>query len=249
MAGALDGQVALVTGGSRGIGRATAIALAAEGANVVINYTSNGDAAKVVAAECEKHGVKTLVVQADVSQVAEAQRLVKAAEEAFGKIDILVNNAGINRDRTIARMAPEDWDLVIQTDLSSAFYCTNAAVGGMRERKYGRIINISSIQGQQGAVGLANYSAAKAGMVAFTKTAARELARDNITANAVCPGYVETDMISGLSDEIRATLLSRIPLGRFGRPEEVAETVVFLCKPSGDFYTGAQLNMNGGEYM
>ena len=249
MAGALDGQVALVTGGSRGIGRATAIALAAEGANVVINYTSNADAAKAVATECEKHGVKTLVVQADVSQVAEAQRLVKAAEEAFGKVDILVNNAGINRDRTIARMAPEDWDLVIQTDLSSAFYCTNAAVGGMRERKYGRIINISSIQGQQGAVGLANYSAAKAGMVAFTKTAARELARDNITANAICPGYVETDMISGLSDEIKATLVSRIPLGRFGRPEEVAETVVFLCKPSGDFYTGAQMNMNGGEYM
>jgi NAD(P)-dependent dehydrogenase (short-subunit alcohol dehydrogenase family) len=249
MAGALDGQVALVTGGSRGIGRATAIALAAEGANVVINYTSNADAAKAVATECEKHGVKTLVVQADVSQVAEAQRLVKAAEEAFGKVDILVNNAGINRDRTIARMAPEDWDLVIQTDLSSAFYCTNAAVGGMRERKYGRIINISSIQGQQGAVGLANYSAAKAGMVAFTKTAARELARDNITANAICPGYVETDMISGLSDEIKATLISRIPLGRFGRPEEVAETVVFLCKPSGNFYTGAQMNMNGGEYM
>jgi acetoacetyl-CoA reductase len=249
MAGALDGQVALVTGGSRGIGRATAIALAAEGANVVINYTSNADAATSAAAECEKHGVKTLVVQADVSQVEDAQRLVKAAEEAFGKVDILVNNAGINRDRTIARMAPEDWDTVIQTDLSSAFYCTNAAVGGMRERKYGRIVNISSIQGQQGAVGLANYSAAKAGMIAFTKTAARELARDNITANAVCPGYVETDMISGLSDEIKQTLISRIPLGRFGRPEEVAETVVFLCKPSGAFYTGAQLNMNGGEYM
>ncbi|MEX1022209.1 MAG: 3-oxoacyl-ACP reductase FabG [Dehalococcoidia bacterium] len=249
MAGALDGQVAVVTGGSRGIGRATAIALAAEGADVVINYTSNEDAAKSAAAECEQHGVKTLVVQADVSSAEEAQRLVKAAEEAFGKVDILINNAGINRDKTIARMAVEDWDKVIQTDLSSAFYCTNAAVGGMRERKHGRIVNISSIQGQQGAVGLANYSAAKAGMIAFTKTAARELARDNITANAVCPGYVETDMIAGLADEMKQTLISRIPLGRFATPDEVAQTVVFLCKPSGAFYTGAQLNMNGGEYM
>ncbi len=247
--GALDGQVALVTGASRGIGRATAIALAAEGANVIINYTSNEDAAKATAADCEKHGVKTLVVQADVSKAEEAQRLVKAGEEAFEKIDIVVNNAGINRDKTVARMAPEDWDLVIQTDLSSAFYVTNAAVGGMRTRKYGRIVQISSIQGQQGAVGLSNYAAAKAGMVAFTKSAARELARDNITVNAVCPGYVDTDMVSGLSDEIRQTLISRIPLGRFATPEEVAETVVFLVKPSGNFYTGAQLNLNGGEYM
>ncbi|MCK9485879.1 MAG: 3-oxoacyl-ACP reductase FabG [Dehalococcoidia bacterium] len=247
--GALDGQVALVTGGSRGIGRATAIALAEEGANVVINYTSNEDAAKATAAACEQHGVQTLVVQADVANVEDAQRLVKAAEEQFEKIDILVNNAGINRDKTVARMAPEDWDAVVQTDLSSAFYVTNAAVGGMRTRKYGRIIQISSIQGQQGAVGLSNYAAAKGGMIAFTKSAARELARDNITVNAICPGYVETDMISGLSDEVKQTLLSRIPLGRFGRPEEVAQTVVFLAKPSGDFYTGAQLNLNGGEYM
>ena len=249
MAGALDGQVAVVTGGSRGIGRATANALAAEGASVVINYTSNEEAAKAAAAECEAHGAKTLVVQADVSNAEDAQRLIKVAEEAFGKIDILVNNAGINRDRTIARMAVEDWDTVIQTDLSSAFYCTNAAVGGMRERKYGRIINISSIQGQQGAVGLANYSSAKAGLIAFTKTAARELARDNITANAVCPGFIETDMISGLSDEIKAGLISQIPLGRFGTADEVADTVVFLCKPSGAYYTGAQMNMNGGQYM
>jgi NAD(P)-dependent dehydrogenase (short-subunit alcohol dehydrogenase family) len=249
MAGVLDGQVAVVTGGSRGIGRACALALAANGANVVINYTSNEDAAKSTAAEAEKSGVKTLVVQADVSKPEEAQRLIKAAEEAFGKIDILVNNAGISRDRTIARMSVEEWDTVIETDLSSAFYCTNAAVGGMRERKYGRIVNISSIQGQQGAVGLANYSAAKAGLIAFTKSAARELARDKITVNAVCPGYVETDLISGLSDEIKATLIARIPLGRFGTPEEVAATVAFLVKPEGAFYTGAQLNLNGGEYM
>lgn len=247
--GALDGQVALVTGGSRGIGRATAIALAAEGANVVINYTSNEEAAKATAAECEQHGVQTLVVQADVSRVEDAQRLVKAAEEQFEKVDILVNNAGISRDKTVARMSPEDWDTVIQTDLSSAFYVTNAAVGGMRTRKYGRIIQISSIQGQQGAIGLSNYASAKAGMIAFTKSAARELARDNITVNAVCPGYVDTDLVSGLPDETRQMLISRIPLGRFATPEEVAETVLFLVKPTGNFYTGAQLNLNGGEYM
>ncbi len=247
--GALDGQVALVTGGSRGIGRAIAIALAGEGADVVINYTANEDAAKATAAECEQHGVKTLVVQADVSKVEDAQRLVKTAEDQFEKIDILVNNAGISRDKTVARMAPEDWDAVIQTDLSSAFYITNAAVGGMRTRKYGRIVNISSIQGQQGAIGLSNYSSAKAGLIAFTKSAARELARDNITVNAVCPGYVETELLSGLSDEMKQTLISRIPMGRFGTPEEVAETVLFLVKPSGNFYTGAQMNLNGGEYM
>ena len=249
MAGALDGQVAVITGGSRGIGRACAIALAGEGANVVINYTSNEDAAKATAAECEQAGVKTLVVRADVSRPEEAQALIKAAEEEFGQIDILVNNAGISRDRTIARMSVEEWDTVIQTDLSSAFYCTNAAVGGMRQRKYGRIINMASIQGQQGAVGLANYSAAKAGLIAFTKSAARELARDQITVNAICPGYVETDMISGVSDEIRQMLLSRIPLGRFGKAEEIAATVLLLCKPEGAFYTGAQMNPNGGEYM
>src|SRR5690606_19121790 len=161
MAGALQGQVAVVTGGSRGIGRACAIALANEGADVVINYTSNEDAAKAVAAECEKAGGKTLVYKADVSEASESQALIKAAEEAFGKVDILINNAGINRDKTIQRMSVEEWDDVIETDLSSIFYLTNAVVGGMRERNYGRIVNMSSVIGQMGNMGQANYSAAK----------------------------------------------------------------------------------------
>ena len=249
MAGALQGQVAVVTGGSRGIGRACAIALANEGADVVINYTSNEDAAKSAAAECEKAGVKTLIVKADVSNAAEAQALIKAAEDTFGKVDLLINNAGINRDKTIQRMSVEEWDTVVQTDLSSIFYLTNAALGGMRERNYGRIVNMSSIIGQMGNMGQANYAAAKAGMIAFTKTAAKELARFNITVNAVCPGFIETDMVSALSDDIKEALIKQIPLGRFGTAEEVADTVAFICKPAGAWYTGAQSSMNGGQYM
>ncbi|MPZ98155.1 MAG: SDR family oxidoreductase [Dehalococcoidia bacterium] len=248
MAGALDGQVAVVTGASRGIGRACALELARHGASVVINYTSNEEAANSAKQEIEALGAKALVVQADVSKAEDAQGLIKAAEDEFGKVDILVNNAGINRDRTVARMSPEEWDAVISTDLSSMFYCTNAAVGGMRERNFGRIINMASVIGQMGNVGQGNYAAAKAGMIAFTKTAARELARNNITVNAVCPGFIETDMVSALSDEIRANLIAQIPLGRFGTAEEVAATVRFLCT-EGSFYTGAQMNLNGGQHM
>jgi acetoacetyl-CoA reductase len=249
MAGALEGQVAVVTGASRGIGRACAVALAREGAAVVINYTSNEEAANDCKAEVEAAGAQALVVQADVSRAEDAQRLIQTAEEAFGRVDILVNNAGINRDRTIQRMSVEEWDGVIETDLSSMFYCTNAVVGGMRERNYGRIINMASIIGQMGNVGQANYAAAKGGMIAFTKSAAKELARFNITVNAVCPGFIETDMVTALSEEVKQALIQQIPLGRFGTAEEVAESVVFLCKPSGAFYTGSQLSLNGGQYM
>ena len=248
MAGALDGQVAVVTGASRGIGRACAIELAGQGASVVVNYIANEDAAKSCAEAVEAAGGKALVVQADVSKADEAKKLIEAAEAEFGKVDILVNNAGINRDRTVARMSTEEWDSVISTDLSSMFYCTNAVVGGMRERNFGRIINMASIIGQMGNVGQANYAAAKAGMIAFTKSAAKELARNNITVNAVCPGFVETEMVASLNDEIKANLISQIPLGRFGTAEEVAKTVRFLCT-EGDFYTGAQLSLNGGQYM
>ena len=248
MAGALDGQVAVVTGASRGIGRACAIELARHGASVAVNYVANQEMAESCAKEIEAAGAKALVVQADVSQPDEAKRLIEAAEAEFGKIDILVNNAGVNRDRTVARMSVEQWDEVIGTDLSSMFYCTSAAVGGMRERNYGRIINMASIIGQMGNVGQANYAAAKAGMIAFTKSAAKELARNNITVNAVCPGFVETEMVAALSDEIKANLISQIPLGRFGTAEEVAATVRFLCTEGG-FYTGSQLSFNGGQYM
>jgi 3-oxoacyl-(acyl-carrier-protein) reductase len=248
MAGALDGQVAVVTGASRGIGRACAIELARHGASVVVNYASNEDAANATKAEIEGLGAKALVVQADVSKADEAQALIAAAEQEFGKVDILVNNAGINRDRTIQRMSSDEWDAVIETDLSSMFYCTNAAIGGMRERNYGRVINMSSIIGQMGNIGQANYAAAKAGMIAFTKSAAKEFARFNITVNAVCPGFIETDMVIALTDDVKENLLKQIPLGRFGSPEEVATTVRFLCTEGG-FYTGAQMSLNGGQYM
>ncbi|MBM3139237.1 MAG: beta-ketoacyl-ACP reductase [Candidatus Rokubacteria bacterium] len=248
MAGALDGQVAVVTGASRGIGRACALELAKHGASVVVNYTSNKGAAESCKQEIEAAGAKAVVVQADVSKAADAKRLIETAEKEFGKVDILVNNAGINRDRTIQRMSVEEWDGVIETDLSSMFYCTNAVVNGMRERNYGRIINMSSIIGQMGNIGQANYAAAKAGMIAFTKSAAKELARFNITVNAVCPGFVETEMVAALSDDIKKNLLAQIPLGRFGTAEEVATTVRFLCT-EGSFYTGAQMSLNGGQYM
>jgi acetoacetyl-CoA reductase len=248
MAGALDGQVAVVTGASRGIGRACAIELARHGASVVVNYTSNGEAAEACRREIEGLGAKAIVVQADVSKADEAKQLIETAEREFGKVDILVNNAGINRDRTIQRMSPDEWDSVIATDLSSMFYCTNAALGGMRERNFGRIINMASIIGQMGNVGQANYAAAKAGMIAFTKSAAKELARFGITVNAVCPGFIETDMVTALSDEIKQNLIAQIPLGRFGTAEEVAATVRFLCT-EGSFYTGAQMSLNGGQYM
>ena len=248
MAGALDGQVAVVTGASRGIGRACAIELAKHGAAVVVNYTSNEDAANSCKAEIEAAGGKAIVVQANVGNPDEARALIKTAEEQLGKVDILVNNAGVNRDRTIQRMSDAEWNEVIQTDLSSIFYTTQAALGGMRERNYGRIVNMSSVIGQMGNLGQANYSAAKAGMIAFTKTAAKELARFGITVNAVCPGFIETDMVAALSDEIKTTLIGNIPVGRFGTAEEVAAAVRFLVTEGG-FFTGAQLSLNGGQYM
>ena len=248
MAGALEGQVAVVTGASRGIGRACAIELAREGASVVVNYLSNADAAEATRDAIHEFGGTVVLVKADVSDAQEAADVIETAVEELGKIDILVNNAGINRDRTIARLSVEDWDEVIQTDLSSMFYCTRAAIPHMREANYGRIINMSSVIGQMGSVGLANYAAAKAGMIAFTKTAAKELARNNITVNAVCPGFIATDMVTSLTEDIQDSIRSQIPLGRFGEPEEVAALVRFLCTEGG-WFTGSQLSPNGGQYM
>jgi acetoacetyl-CoA reductase len=198
--------------------------------------------------EIKKAGGDALAVQADVSKYEECKKLVDAATEKFSQIDILINNAGINRDRTIQRMTAEEWDSVIDTDLSSAFYMINLVVTGMRERNYGRIINMSSIIGQTGNIGQANYSAAKAGLIALSKSAAKELARFNITVNAMCPGFVETDMVMALSDEIKQQLIAAIPLGRFGKPEEVASFVRYLVA-EGDWITGQQFNPNGGQYI
>ena len=218
----LEGQVAIVTGASRGIGRAVAKELAEWGAAVVVNYFQSEDAAEELVGELSSKGCKAIAVRADVGHPDDVQALVQKTMDEFGQVDILVNNAGVNRDRTIRRMSVEEWQEVINTDLSSAFYCTSAVLPHMIERTYGRIIMMSSIIGQMGNVGQANYAAAKAGLIAFTKSAAQELARFNITVNAMCPGFIETDMVIALTDEVKEALISRIPLGRFGKPEEEA---------------------------
>ena len=248
MTARLDGKVAIVTGASRGIGRAVAQELAAAGAKVVVNYTQAKDMAVGLVEEIKKAGGDAIAIQADVSAFEECKRLVDESLKAFGQVDILINNAGINRDRTIQRMSVDEWHQVIETDLSSAFYMTNLLAGHMRERNFGRIVNMSSIIGQSGNIGQSNYAAAKAGMIAFSKSAAQELARYNITVNAMCPGFVETDMVSALNDDIKAALIAKIPLGRFGKAEEVATFVRYLVT-EGDWITGQQLNPNGGQYM
>jgi len=246
--GQLDGQVAVVTGASRGIGRAVAKELGEHGASVVVNYNQSANDADSLVKEIEAAGSKAVAVQASVDKADECQNLIQKAIDEFGKIDILVNNAGVNRDKTLRRMSPEEWDEVIATDLNSAFYCSSAAIPHMVEANYGRIINMSSIIGQMGNIGQANYAAAKAGLIAFTKSAAQELARFNITVNAMCPGFVETDMVLALSDEVKEALIAKIPLGRFGKPEEVATFCRYLVT-EGDWITGQQLNPNGGMYM
>jgi NAD(P)-dependent dehydrogenase (short-subunit alcohol dehydrogenase family) len=244
----LEGQVAVVTGASRGIGRACAEELAREGAAIVVNYFTNQESADALVGEIVSEGGRAIAVRAGVGHPDDCKALIEKTIETYGQIDILINNAGVNRDRTLKRLSVEEWQEVINTDLNSAFYCTSAAIPHMTERNYGRIIVMSSIIGQMGNAGQSNYAAAKAGLIAFAKSAAKELARNNITVNAMCPGFVETDMVSALSDEVKATLLKQIPLGRFGRPEEVANFVRFLCT-EGDWITGQQFNPNGGQYM
>ena len=244
----LEGQVAIVTGASRGIGRAVAEELAAWGAAVVVNYFQSQEPAEALVGELASKGCRAIAVRAGVGHPDDVLALVQRTIDEFGQVDILINNAGVNRDRTVRRMSVDEWQEVINTDLSSAFYCTSAVVPHMIERTYGRIINMSSIIGQMGNVGQSNYAAAKAGLIAFTKSAAQELARYNITVNAMCPGFIETDMVLALTDEVKQALISRIPLGRFGKPEEVASFVRYLCT-EGDWITGQQFNPNGGMYM
>ncbi len=244
----LEGRVAVVTGASRGLGRACAEELAREGASVVVNYFTSPEPAKDVVKGIEAGGGKAIAVAGNVGVAAEAKALIDKAIETYGQIDILINNAGVNRDRSLKRMSVEEWDEVITTDLNSAFYCTSAAIPNMVERNYGRVVVMSSIIGQMGNLGQANYAAAKAGLIAFAKSAAKELARNNITVNAMCPGFVETDMVMALTDDVKKALLANIPLGRFGRPEEVANFVRFLVT-EGDWITGQQFNPNGGQYM
>lgn len=244
----LSDKVAIVTGSSRGLGRAIAYELADHGAKVVINYYQSKAPAEELAAELRAKGRECIVVQAGVAHPDECQALVDAAVKAFGGLDILINNAGVNRDRTIRRMTVEEWREVLATDLDSVFYCTYAAVPHMIERGGGRIVNISSIVGQMGNVGQSNYAAAKAGIVGFTKSAAQEFARFNITVNSLCPGFIETDMVNNLTEDVQKALLAKIPLGRFGKPEEVARLCRFVVS-EGDYINGAQININGGMYL
>jgi NAD(P)-dependent dehydrogenase (short-subunit alcohol dehydrogenase family) len=244
----LEGRVAVVTGASRGLGRACAEELAREGAAVVVNYNTSLGPAEEVVKNITASGGRAVAVAGDVGSPDDCKKIIDAAISNYGQIDILIANAGVNRDRSLKRMSVEEWNEVINTDLNSAFYCTSAAIPHMTERNYGRIIVMSSIIGQMGNLGQANYAAAKAGLIAFAKSAAKELARNNITVNAMCPGFVETDMVMALSDDVKKALLANIPLGRFGRPDEVAAFVRFLVT-EGDWITGQQFNPNGGQYM
>lgn len=243
----LRDQVAIVTGASRGIGKAVALALAAEGAAVAVNYASSSQAADAVVAEIQDQGGAAIALQADVSQADQVDALLNAVMEKWGRVDVLVNNAGITRDTLLLRMKPEDWQAVINLNLTGVFLCTRAVSKVMLKQKSGRIINIASVAGQMGNPGQANYSAAKAGVIGFTKTVAKELATRGITVNAVAPGFITTDMTDGLkSDEI----LKFIPLGRYGQPEEVAGLVRFLAADAAAAYiTGQTLNVDGGMVM
>ena len=246
--GSLKDKVAIVTGASRGLGRAIAWEFAQHGAKVVVNYYQSKDPADALVKEIKDKGGEAIAVHAGVAHPDECQALIETSVKEFGGLDILVNNAGVNRDRTIRRMTAEEWREVIATDLDSVFYCTYAAVPHMIERGGGRIVNMASIIGQMGNLGQSNYAAAKAGIVGFTKAAAQELARYNISVVALCPGFIETDMVLDLTDDVKEALLAKIPLGRFGKPEEVAAITRFLVTEGG-YVTGAQININGGMYM
>ncbi len=245
----LKGRVAVVTGGSRGIGRAIALALAEEGADVAVNYQRNEAMARDVAQAIERTGRASDIYQADVSDPEQVQRMRDAVLKRFERVEILVNNAGINRDKSFAKMDDDTWRSVISVNLNGVFYCTKVFLDAMAARGYGRIINISSIVGQMGNFGQANYAAAKAGLLGFTKTLARELAGKGITVNAIAPGFIETEMVAGVPDDVKQKILAQIPLRRFGKPEEVAKAVVFLSSEDASYITGQVLNVNGGMYV
>ena len=244
----LEGQVAIVTGASRGIGRAVAIALATEGAKVVVNYAKSSQAADAVVAEIEGMGSEAIALQADVAQTEQVNALFSAVLEQWGRIDILVNNAGITRDTLLIRMKLEDWQAVIDLNLTGVFLCTKAASKVMLKQRSGRIINVTSVVGEMGNAGQANYSASKAGVIGFTKTIAKEVASRGITVNAVAPGFITTDMTADL--KVGEEVLKMIPLGRYGQPEEVAGLIRFLAADAAAAYiTGQVINVDGGMVM
>lgn len=244
----LAGKVALVTGSSRGIGRAIAFELASRGATVAVNCRSNLLGAKEVRDDIVETGSASEVFQGDVSEKLGARSLIREVIDVYERIDVLVNNAGITRDRSIRKMTDDDWTEVIDTNLNSAFYCTSAALPSMIERNFGRIVNVASFVGQAGNFGQANYAASKGGLIAFTKVLALELAKYNITANVIAPGFTATEMTERIPLEVMEQIKQRIPMHRLALPEEVAKAVAFLIC-DGDYITGQQINVNGGIYM
>ncbi|MEH6947015.1 3-oxoacyl-ACP reductase [Bacillus sp. JJ634] len=244
----LTNKVAIVTGGSRGIGAAIAMELAKNGAKVVINYNRSAGSAEQVIESIKKIGGEAYAVQADVSNSEESDNLIKETINHFGRLDILINNAGITRDSTFKKLSEEDWRTVIDVNLNSVYNTSSIALPYLLESDAGRIINISSIIGQAGGFGQTNYAAAKAGIIGYTKSLALELARSSVTVNSICPGFIDTEMVQEIPENIRENIVAKIPARRFGQPEEIARGVVFLCKDGG-YITGQQLNINGGLYM
>lgn len=242
-------KVALITGSSSGIGKGIALAFAQNGYHVVINYARSSEAAEAVALECQSYGVETLVIGCDVANSESVKQMIDATLEKFGQIDVCVNNSGITRDGLLMRMKEEDFDAVIDTNLKGAFVVTQAVIKPMMKARFGRIINMSSVIGQIGNSGQANYAASKGGLIAFTKSVARELASRNITVNAIAPGFIETKMTDILNDEVKNSILKQIPLNRFGHVEDIAHAALFLASNNASYITGQVINVDGGMVM
>jgi len=245
----LKGRTALVTGASRGIGRAIALSLAQEGADVAVNYVSSEGAAKEVVERILAMGRKAMLAQADVADYPDTYRMAQEVLKQFGHLDILINNAGINSDKTFVKMDHASWRRVLAINLDGVFNCTKVFIDQMLQQGWGRVVNITSVIGQIGNFGQANYAASKAGVAAMTKSLAKELAAKGITINAVAPGFIETEMVSGIPEKVQQKLLSQIPMGRFGKADEVSRACVYLCSSDGDYITGAELSINGGLFM